>query len=92
MPSFSPISFSPLSDGGAAPSEPGGITAAVAATGLLAYTGTAAVVAAIVSGSDVTATVAAAGAATYTGTAAVLAAVVEAAPPGEACAQPWRVP
>lgn len=77
MPSFSPLSFSPLSDGGAAPGEPGGITAAVAAAGLLAYTGTAAVVATIVSASDLTAAAAATGLVTYTGTAAVVAALVD---------------
>ena len=53
------------------------LTVAVAATGSVTYTGTAAVVATIFSGSAVTATVAATGSITYTGTAAVVASVVD---------------
>ena len=55
----------------------GDVTAAVAVAGSVTYTGTAAVVATIVSASDLTAAVAAAGSVTYTGTAAVVASVVD---------------
>lgn len=51
------------------------LLAAVDAEGTVTYTGTAAVVASIVSASEITAAVAAAGSITYTGAAAVLASV-----------------
>lgn len=53
------------------------LSAAVAATGSITYTGTAAVTATIVSASDLTAAVAATGSVTYTGTAAVVASVID---------------
>ena len=55
----------------------GTINASVAATGAVTYTGTAAVVATIVSAPDLTAAVAATGSVTYTGTAAVVASVID---------------
>lgn len=58
------------------------VSAAVASTGSVTYTGTAAVVATIVSGSAVTAAVAATGSITYTGTGAVQG-TVSSAPPSE---------
>lgn len=54
-----------------------GFEASVAATGTVTYTGAAAVVATIVSASDLTAAVAAIGSVTYTGTAAVVASVID---------------
>lgn len=55
----------------------GGITASVSGSGLVAYSGTAAVVASIGSGSSVTAAVAAAGSVSYTGAAAVAASMID---------------